>query len=194
MIKLNYPTNLNLTKGNKMSDQDKKKGLFGKAVDAFSNRDEKEEVEKLQAELEKAQKEAAAAKEAMKSLMNKNVSDKTGSNKEIEEADKKIEELENKLKSLMNKDRSRTAADQRKFIEERREKIAAAKKPALIATHTVASGETLSHVALKYYKHATPPYWKYLLEHNDEVLKGSEKNVRTGMELEIPELPEELKD
>ncbi len=71
---------------------------------------------------------------------------------------------------------------------------APSEKPDIIATHTVESGETLSHIALKYYKHATPPYWKYLLEHNKEVLKGNERNVRTGMELEIPELPEDLKD
>lgn len=68
-------------------------------------------------------------------------------------------------------------------------------KPDIITVHTVESNnQTLSHVALKYYKHATPPYWKYLLAHNKEVLKGSEKNIRMGMELEIPELPEELKD
>jgi nitrogen fixation protein len=33
-----------------------------------------------------------------------------------------------------------------------------------------------------------------LLEHNKEVLEGSEKNIRKGMELEIPELPDDLKD
>ncbi|MCB2202715.1 hypothetical protein KQH56_01785 [bacterium] len=77
-------------------------------------------------------------------------------------------------------------------IDEVREKL---NKPEIITVHTVESNnQTLSHVALKYYKHATPPYWKYLLEHNKEVLDGSEKNIRMGMELEIPELPEELKD
>lgn len=70
----------------------------------------------------------------------------------------------------------------------------AEKRAAVITTHIVKEGETLSHIALKHYKHATPPYWQHLLGHNTEVLKGSEKNVRTGMELEIPELPEDLKD
>ncbi len=32
----------------------------------------------------------------------------------------------------------------------------------------------------------------YLLEHNSEALQGSEKRVRIGMELEIPELPDDL--
>jgi hypothetical protein len=68
-------------------------------------------------------------------------------------------------------------------------------KMKVITTHVVESNnQTLSHIALLYYKHATPPYWKYILENNMEVLGGSEKNVRQGMELVIYELPEELKD
>jgi nitrogen fixation protein len=47
---------------------------------------------------------------------------------------------------------------------------------------------------LKYYKHATPPYWKLILEQNQDLLEGNERNLREGMELEIPELPEDLKD
>jgi len=69
------------------------------------------------------------------------------------------------------------------------------KKGKVITVHTVESNnQTLSHIALKYYNHATPPYWKFILENNMEVLGGSEKNVRQGMKLVIYELPEELKD
>lgn len=68
------------------------------------------------------------------------------------------------------------------------------KKTPKLAEHTVKSGETLSDIALKYYKHATPPYWKIILEANKEVLKGSEKNVQEGMKLDIPSLPADLKD
>ena len=111
---------------------------------------------------------------------------------EQEIADKKAADLEKRLKDKAAEER---IAKGRKAAEERREKIEAARKPEIIATHVVdEENPTLSHIALKYYKHATPPYWQYLLEHNTEVLKGSEKNVRVGMELEIPELPEELKD
>jgi len=94
----------------------------------------------------------------------------------------------------MAEDREKLIEERKQVMEERKAKLEALKKSNIIATHTVQSGETLSHVALKYYKHATPPYWQFLLKHNTEVLKGSEKNVRVGMELEIPELPEELKD
>ena len=180
-----------------MADNDKKKGIFGKAVDAISSRDEKEELENLQEELAKAKKEADAAKQAIKSVMDKNVAttkDKVEAEKEAKEAEKRIQELEKKLEDLMEKDRERLAKERQEMLDERRQRIEESKKPDLITTHTVESGETLSHVALKYYKHATPPYWKFLLEHNNEVLKGDEKNVRTGMKLEIPELPQNLKD
>ena len=99
-------------------------------------------------------------------------------------------ETEQQKKSADRKE----AAKSRESRLEKLEKSLDAKKTKIIDTHTVQSGETLSHVALKYYNHATPPYWKYLLEHNKEALKGNERNVREGMELEIPELTEELKD
>lgn len=68
------------------------------------------------------------------------------------------------------------------------------KKTAKLAEHTVEPGETLSDIALKYYQHATPPYWKIILEANKEILEGNERNVRAGMKLDIPTLPEGLKD
>lgn len=114
--------------------------------------------------------------------------------------DKVVDAFTGKEKKEEQEKAKKKAAEERiakgrKAVAERRAKIEAARKPKIIATHVVdEENPTLSHIALKYYKHATPPYWKYLLEHNTEVLKGNEKNVRVGMELEIPELPEELKD
>ena len=183
-----------------MAKKEDKKGLFGKAVDALSSRDEKEKISDLQAELAKAKKEAEAAKQAVKNLMNKNVAAKVDKREvagEAKAAEKKIAELEKKIEQFMEKDRKRLAEERKKMLEERQARLEKSRKPAaapVMTTHKVEAGETLSHIALKYYKHATPPYWKLLLERNTEILKGSEKNVRTGMELVIPELPEELKD
>lgn len=171
-----------------------KKGLFGRNAKKTA-----------QEELEKAQQEAEAAKKALKDLQDRNVEvvkGKLEAEKERQAAEKKIAELESRAKEMAEKekeklsqvDREAMVEERKRIMEERKAKIEALKKSTIIATHTVQSGETLSHVALKYYKHATPPYWQLLLEHNKEVLKGSEKNVRTGMELEIPELPDELKD
>lgn len=94
------------------------------------------------------------------------------------------------------KNRNRMADERQRAMEERRARIEPVAKPTtkIITTHKVQPDETLSHIALKYYKRATPPFWKFLLEHNNEVLKGNERNVRAGMELEIPELPDDLKE
>lgn len=163
---------------------EKKKGLFGR---------KKEQIEDLEAELAEAKKETAAAQKAIKSQMDKNVEDKKAAQKALKDAEKKMADMENKMKADAQKDRAKVAQAHKARKEMLREKMQS-QKAKVIATHTVASGETLSHIALKYYKHATPAYWKLLLEHNKEVLEGDEKKVRTGMELEIPELPADLKD
>lgn len=170
-----------------MTEKEKKEGIFKKAVDAFSTRDEKEAIAELEAELEQAKKDAEEAKQAVKSMAKQNLDAQKDSSKtdaELETAEKKIAQLEERIKGMTVKKGKR--------IDEIKKKL---DKPEIITVHTVESNnQTLSHVALKYYKHATPPYWKYLLEHNKEVLNGSEKNIRMGMELEIPELPDDLKD
>ena len=172
-----------------MADEEKKDGLFKKAVDAFSSKDEKETIAELEAELAKAKKDAEASKTAIKDLIEQNAKKGTAeADQKVKEAEAKIAELEAKLKGMVAKEK---VTGPRK-VDMLNEKFA---KPKLITIHTVESNnQTLSHIALKYYKHATPPYWKYLLENNMEVLKGSEKNVRMGMKLDIYELPEELKD
>jgi chromosome segregation ATPase len=181
-----------------MAKKDKKKGLFGKAVDALSSRDEKEEIEELQAQLEQAKKDASAAKSSLKTVLGQKTKakkDKDEAEQEATEAQEKIAELEAKLEKLLEKEHARQVEKRKEKMADRIERRRSARGPKIIAKHTVESNnQTLSHVALKYYKHATPPYWKYLLEHNSEVLDGSEKNIRQGMVLEIPELPDDLKD
>ncbi len=176
-----------------MTADDKKDGIFKKAMNAFSSKDEKETIAELEAELAKAKKEAEQAKKTVSKLIDRTAEvtkDNTDSEAKVKLAEKRIAELEAKLKMKMKSDPNRGVSKMDKIKNEM-----ASKKPAIITVHTVESNnQTLSHVALKYYKHATPPYWKYLLEHNKEVLNGSEKNIRMGMKLEIPELPEDLKD
>jgi len=96
--------------------------------------------------------------------------------------------------SILGADEQKRLEQRKEMLEEAKEKLEAQAKSKLLAQHTVQSGETLSHIALKYYNHATPPYWKLLLEANKEALKGSELNVRSGMVIDVPELPEDLKD
>ena len=164
------------------------KGLFGR----------KGKDDNLQEELDQAKKEAEAAKKAINDLLAQNVESKqtkAEAEKRAKEAEEKIAELERKVKDMTDdKNQQRMDAERNRILEERRARVEAAKKAKIITTHTVQPDETLSHVALKYYKRATPPFWKYLLEHNKEVLQGNERNVRAGMKLEIPELPDDLKE
>jgi nucleoid-associated protein YgaU len=65
--------------------------------------------------------------------------------------------------------------------------------PQFIAEHTLTAEETLSHLALKYYGHATPPYWKLIYEANKELIGDNPNRVRPGMVLKIPVLPDNMK-
>ncbi len=66
--------------------------------------------------------------------------------------------------------------------------------PKIIATHKLTAEQTLSHLSLKYYGHATRDYWMVIYEANKDQIGDNPAHVRVGMELLIPELPENLKD
>lgn len=53
--------------------------------------------------------------------------------------------------------------------------------------------ESLSHLALKVYGHATPPYWKLIYEANKAAIGDNPNRVKVGLKLNIPELPDDLK-
>ena len=63
-----------------------------------------------------------------------------------------------------------------------------------IAEHTVGGGDTLSHIALEYYGHATKPYWMLIYEANKSLIGDDPNKVKRGITLKIPELPADLKD
>jgi nucleoid-associated protein YgaU len=63
----------------------------------------------------------------------------------------------------------------------------------VIATHTVRSNETLSHIALRYYGHATPPYYRLIYEFNRDVIGNNMNFIIPGQVLRIPSLPDNLK-
>jgi nucleoid-associated protein YgaU len=52
--------------------------------------------------------------------------------------------------------------------------------------HTVKSGETLSHIALKYYGSATKEHWMKIYEANKATIGDNPNIIRTGQELVIP--------
>lgn len=156
-----------------MSEEPKKKGLLARAIDLVSSRDEKEALEQAQAELEAATKAVEAAE--------------VKSDDRLAKANQRIALLEEQIREAR--------------VKEYRERIAQRKAPTAAPTedikimkeHKVGEGETLSHVALKYYGYATETYWRLILEANEEVMGGNEKRMYPGLVLKIPELPENLR-
>ncbi len=66
-------------------------------------------------------------------------------------------------------------------------------KPKIIATHKVEKDDTLSSIAAKYYGHATPKYWQLIYKANEAAIGDNPNKVKRGLELKIPELPDDLK-
>ncbi len=61
--------------------------------------------------------------------------------------------------------------------------------PNFIAEHTVQGGETLSHIALKYYGSAVKDKWMVIYEANKAAIGDNPNHLPRGITLKIPELP-----
>jgi nucleoid-associated protein YgaU len=75
------------------------------------------------------------------------------------------------------------------FARNQAEKAAA--KP--VVKYVLKEGDTWTHVSLKFYGHTTEPYWRPIYEANKEIVGDDYRRIRPGMEIIIPELPDELK-
>ncbi len=177
------------------------KNLLEKALDALTSKDEEEalaealkELEELKKALAQANSDAAKAKaqaalqtaqakaEALKALQ--------AAEKRAAEAEARVKQLEAQIARIKWMEEQRAAAlERQRRIEEQR----AAAQPKFIAEHTLTSEETLSHLALKYYGHATKPYWMVIYEANKELIGDNPNRVRKGMVIKIPELPKDFK-
>ncbi len=73
---------------------------------------------------------------------------------------------------------------QAKAAAARKREEAAASAPPTGVQHTVASGETLSHISEKYYK--TPNRWKEIYEANKAVIGDNPGLIKPGQVLNIP--------
>ena len=70
----------------------------------------------------------------------------------------------------------------------RKARMEAAKGPAILAEHTVASGDTLSGLAAKYYGSAARENWMAIYEANKDEIGDNPSLIRVGQVLQIPEL------
>jgi len=159
-----------------------KKGLFEKL---FGKKEDPKAVKEAARKAEEAKRQAEVAAENAK---------------RVEQAERYKAEAEARrvaaenAKRVEQAERYKAEAEARKAeYEARKAAEEEAKKNAIVATHTVKSGETLSHIALQYYGHATPAYYKLIYEFNKDVIGDNLNIIIPGQELRIPVLPEELK-
>jgi nucleoid-associated protein YgaU len=177
-----------------MTTSDQQKNIFQKAIDLVSSSDEKAQLEAALKELEEAKQAAAKAQaaaasaavqvqaEAQKALLE--------ANKRAAEAEAKAKALQERLQAIEEIEYKRVEAERRMASEAR---AAAQVAPKIIAEHTVKTDETLSQLALKYYGHATEPYWRLIYNTNKDVIGDNPNRLKIGLSLKIPELPADLK-
>jgi len=70
--------------------------------------------------------------------------------------------------------------------------VPASAAPAVIK-HIWTKEDTYADLAFKYYGSIKEPYWRLIYNHNKQIIGNHPNDIRVGLEIEIPPLPEELK-
>ncbi len=102
------------------------------------------------------------------------------------------------LKSLLDKaidaltDRDEKAAARKAELEEKLADEAAAK--AAIIKHVWTNQDTYAELAYKHCGSMKEAYWRLIYEHNKHIIGDHPNHIKTGTEIEIPPLPDELKN
>jgi len=64
---------------------------------------------------------------------------------------------------------------------------------AAVIKHVWTSEDTYADLAFKYYGSIKEPYWRLIYNHNKAIIGNHPNDIRVGLEIEIPPLPDELK-
>jgi HD superfamily phosphohydrolase len=171
----------------KMSEE--KKSIFDKAIDAFTNRDEKAAAEAAQKEAEAAQMQAEMARRQAEAAKLQ----AAAANAEMERL--KAEKLRaDALAAQQQAEMQRQAqirAEQAKAAEAAR--LAAEAAKAAVIKHVWTKEDTYASLAQKYYGSIKEPHWRLIYEHNKSIIGNHPNDIRLGLEIEIPPLPDDLK-
>ena len=194
-----------------MPEQSKGINLLDQALNLVTNRDEKAALEAAKQHLLEVEKKAADAESKV-----------MGYAQRADIAERQVTELQGKLakaqadgqaalakvqaeaqaaKSYITQLEQRVAAaeakaklyDDDKLRAQMQSATQAAEKARTLDTHTMTAKETLGDLSLKYYGHATEPYWRLIYEANKEAIGPNPNQVRPGTVLKIPVLPDEMK-
>ena len=178
-----------------MTEEKKKRGLFGKAVDALTTRDEKE-----------AAAEAAKAAEEAKAQVAREASLRQLAEAKAAEAERKAAEMKKQMEEAAKvaEAEARVAASRAKFeaeaaarkaevekqMAEEAAKIAEARAAAVAAaeaakkTYVVKPGDSLSKIAKEQLGNASR--WPEIFELNKDQIKDPNL-IRVGQELQLPD-------
>ena len=180
---------------------DEKKNIFDKIGDALTNRDEKEAA--ATAAEEAAKKDAEAKRKAAAEKLQKDAKARAEERARLA-AEKKIKadaEAKAKLEAGQAKLKGTQDRIQKEFAEKQAERAAefkakqeaeAAEKAKYIK-HVWTNEDTYASLAFKHYGSIQEPYWRLIYNHNKAIIGDHPNHIRTGLEIEIPPLPEELK-
>jgi len=174
----------------KKEKKEKRKGLFGQAVDALSARDEKEEAKKAEEEAEAAEHEATLERVKREAAEAK----ARAADKKLKEAEAKLKEAEAKLEEA---EKEATEAELKAAREERqrrredwemkrrlREEAAEKEKEEKAArTYVVKSGDSLSKIAAELLGDGSR--WPEIFEANKDKIKDPNL-IYPGQEFDIP--------
>ncbi len=162
-----------------MTEDPKTKGILDTALNMVSSRDEKAALEDAKNQIVELQKKVAGLEAELA---------QTQSNAKT--AGEKVVDLQQRL--------LKTEWKAKLYDEEQAKKVgkaaaAASEAASTLEMHTLADDEILSHLALKYYGHATKKYWSLIYEANKEAIGSNPNKVRPGTVLRIPVLPADMK-
>lgn len=167
----------------------KKKTLLNKAIDALTNRDEKEAAAEAEAKKIQSQKVMAEAKVAQAARVKAETAAKTkadtAAKAKAAEGQKKAQE---RLAKNQSDQKARMAAKSEEILKKREEAAKAA-----VVKHVWTNEDTYASLAFKHYGSIKEPYWRLIYNHNKEIIGDHPNHIKTGTEIEIPPLPEELK-
>jgi nucleoid-associated protein YgaU len=146
---------------------EEKKNILDQAINLLTNRDEKAAAAAAAAAKAKADADArakAAADENAKAVAAANA-------KAAADAKAKADE------DARAASYAKAQADVKAFKDA---------EAAILTKHKVAAGETLSGIALKYYKSSTRDSWMKIYEANKDVIGANPNIIKAGQELKIP--------
>lgn len=112
---------------------------------------------------------------------------------ELQAAKNTIAQLQQRVTAAEIKAKAYDEMQARAQSQQAARDVAAAEQAKVLTTYTTTPNDTLGDLALKYYGHATEPYWRLIYEANKAAIGDNPNRLRQGTVLNIPVLPDNMK-